>query len=203
MRNGLLLRSRARGRASTFALCWLVSSLMVAVVAAEFKPLKLDTTHSRVGFTGSTLLFDVDGHFNKYEVALDGDANKPTQAKVSVSIDAASIDTDNEKRDEHLSGPDFLEVKKFPKITFVSESVSEAGGMLNITGTLDMHGKKKKVTVPFKVAKGKNGAGQDTVAYKGKLTLNRKDFAIGSESVAAKISLEDEIALDLLFVTFP
>ena len=57
--------------------------------------------------------------------------------------------------------------------------------------------------MPFTVAKGKNGAGQDTVAYKGKLTINRKDFGVGSDSVAAKISLKDEVTLNLLLLTLP
>ena len=70
-------------------------------------------------------------------------------------------------------------------------------------GNLTMHGKTKLVSIPFKVAKGKNGAGVDTTTYKGKLTVNRNDFGIGTDSVAAKISLEDEVDLKLLIVTFP
>ncbi|MFT3928030.1 MAG: YceI family protein [Myxococcales bacterium] len=183
-----------------FALGWLLVTALVGVAFAEFKPLKLDTVHSRVGFTASTLLFSVEGRFNKYEVLVDGDPTKPAQAKVTVNIDAASIDTDNDKRDEHLSSPDFFDVKKYPKITFVSESITESASGLSVTGTLDMHGKKKKLTIPFKVARGKNGAGIDTVAYKGKINVNRNDFGIGAGSVAAKISLEDEVELELLIL---
>jgi len=188
---------------SKFVLGCLFATCLATVAAAEFKPLKLDAVHSRVGFTASTLLFDVGGRFGKYEITIDGDQAKPTEAKLSVNIDAASIDTDNQKRDEHLTSPDFLDVKKYPKITFVSESISESAAGLTVNGTLDLHGKKKKLSIPFKVARGKNGAGVDTVAYKGKLTIDRKDFGIGADSVAAKISLEDQVNLDLLFVTLP
>jgi polyisoprenoid-binding protein YceI len=65
-----------------------------------------------------------------------------------------------------------------------------------------MHGKTKVVTIPFKVAKGKNGAGVDTTTYKGKLTIDRNAFGIGTDSIAAKISLEDDVDLKLLLVTF-
>jgi polyisoprenoid-binding protein YceI len=169
---------------------------------AEWKPVKLDTVHSRIGFTASTLLFDVDGHFGKYELQLDGDPAKLNEAKVTLSIDAATIDTDNAKRDEHLSSPDFLDVKKYPKITFVSESIAPSGNTVNVAGTLDLHGQKKKVTIPFKMVRGKNGAGMDTTAFKGKLTINRNDFGVGAGSVAAKISLENEVSIDLLIVSF-
>jgi polyisoprenoid-binding protein YceI len=176
---------------------------LAGAALAEFKPIKLDPVHSRIGFTASTLLFEVDGQFKKYEVLVDGDPSHPETAKVMVNIDSASIDTANAKRDEHLSSPDFFDVKKYPKISFVSDKVMPTPSGLEVTGTLDMHGKKKPLTIPFKVAKGKNGAGVDTVAYKGKLNLNRQDFGVGSDSVAAKISLEDEVSLDLLLVTFP
>lgn len=181
----------------------LTAILMLAgTAAADWKQIKLDTVHSRIGFTASTLLFDVEGRFGKYELYIEGSPAKPTEAKIKLVIDAASIDTDNAKRDEHLSSADFLDVKKYPQITFVSESIAQAGNVLTVTGTLDLHGRKKKLSIPFKMAKGKNGAGVDTTAFKGKVTLDRNEFGIGASSVAAKISLEDEVALDLLVVSF-
>lgn len=167
---------------------------------ADWKAAKLDSVHTRVGFTASTLLFDVPGQFKSYQLQIDGDPTKPTQAKVMLTIDAATINTDNSKRDEHLSSADFFDVKTFPKISFVSERIAQNGNTLSMTGTLDMHGHKKKVTIPFTVAKGKNGAGVDSTAYKGKLTVKRSDFGIGADSVAAKISLDDAVNLDLLIV---
>lgn len=176
--------------------------LSSALSVADWKPVKLDTVHSRIGFTASTLLFDVHGSFTKYDVQVDGDPAKLPSVKVSVSIDAASIDTHNVKRDEHLMSPDFLDVKKYPKITFVSESISQSGNTVTVTGTFDLHGHKKKVTIPFKKASGKNGAGVDTTAFKGTLQINRNDYGVGSSNVAAKISLEDTVVLEVTLVTF-
>jgi polyisoprenoid-binding protein YceI len=176
--------------------------LVSSTAFAAFSSLKLDTVHSKVGFTAATVLFDVDGDFGKFDVEIDGDPGKPESVKVRASIDVASINTQNAKRDNHLKSPDFFDAAKHPKITFASTSVKAKGSTLTVKGNLSMHGKTKSVTIPFKVAKGKNGAGIDTTTYKGKLTIDRNDFGIGTDSIAAKISLEDEVEIKLLLVTF-
>ena len=176
--------------------------LVSSTAFAAYSALTLDHTHSKVGFTAETLLFDVDGEFSEYSVEIDGDPAKPDTVKVKASIAVASIDTQNTKRDNHLKSPDFFDVEKYPKITFTSTSARWKGSQLIVRGNLTMHGKTKQVTIPFKVAKGKNGAGVDTTTYKGKLTIDRNDFGIGTDSLAAKISLEDEVDLKLLIVTF-
>ena len=173
-----------------------------SVALAAYAPLKLDSTHSKIGFTASTFLFDVDGEFDKYSVEIDGNPADPKTAKIKVTIPVASINTHNDKRDKHLKSPDFFDAKKHPQIVFTSTSVQLRGKKLVIKGNLTMHGKTKQVTVPFTVAKGKNGAGAATTAYKGKLTIDRIDFGIGTDSIAAKISLENDIDLKLLIVTF-
>lgn len=179
-----------------------VLGIVFVTSTALAAPLKLDRTHSKVGFTAETLLFDVDGEFGEYTVEVEGDPSKPTVAKVKVTIDVASIDTQNQKRDDHLKSPDFFDAKKHPTITFASTSIRKKGSQLIVKGNLTMHGKTKVVTIPFKVAKGKNGAGVDTTTYKGKLTIDRNAFGIGTDSIAAKISLENEVELKLLLVTF-
>jgi len=184
----------------------LVAALGVLIVSstafAAFSALKLDRTHSKVSFTAATVIFDVDGEFGEFSVDVDGDPSKPETVKVEASIDVASIDTQNGKRDDHLKSADFFDAAKYPKIRFTSIGVKAKGSQLTVKGNLTMHGKTKLISIPFKVAKGKNGAGVDTTTYKGKLTINRQDFGIGTDSVAAKISLEDEVDLKLLIVTF-
>ena len=176
--------------------------LVSSTAFAAFSALKLDRTHSKVSFTAATLIFDVDGEFGDFSVDIDGDPSKPETVKVEASIDVASIDTQNGKRDDHLKSPDFFDAAKYPKIRFTSIGVKAKGSQLTVKGNLTMHGKTKLVSIPFKVAKGKNGAGVDVTTYKGKLTLDRNEFGIGTDSIAAKISLEDEVDLELLIVTF-
>lgn len=176
--------------------------LVLVASTASAAPLKLDRTHSKVGFTAETLLFDVDGEFGDYTIEIDGDPSKPEKAKVKVSINVASIDTDNDKRDGHLKSPDFFDAAAHPTITFQSTSIRQKGNQLIVKGNLTMRGQTKPVTIPFKIAKGKNGAGADTTTYKGKLSIDRTDFGVGTDSIAAKISLEDEVDLKLIVVTF-
>ena len=176
--------------------------LVSATAFAAFSPLKLDTVHSKVGFTAATVLFDVDGEFEKFSVSIDGDPSKPQTVKVEANIDVASLNTKNAKRDTHLKSPDFFDAAKYPMIRFASTGVKMQGGQLVATGNLTMHGVSKLVSIPFKVAKGKNGAGVDTTTYKAKLTLDRNDYGIGTDSIAAKISLDDEVEIKLLLVTF-
>lgn len=176
--------------------------LVSSTAFAAFSALKLDTVHSKVGFTAATVLFDVDGHFGDFDVSIDGDPSKPETVKVEANIDVASLNTDNAKRDNHLKSPDFFDAGKHPKIRFASTRVKAKGAQLIVTGNLTMHGVSKLVSIPFKVAKGKNGAGVDTTTYKGKLTIDRNDYRIGTDSIAAKISLEDEVEIKLLIVSF-
>jgi polyisoprenoid-binding protein YceI len=155
-----------------------------------------------VAFTAATLIFDVDGEFTDFTVNIDGDPAKPETVKVEANIDVASIDTKNKKRDDHLKSPDFFDVAKYPIIRFASIGVKSEGDELIVKGNLTIHGNTKLVSVPFKVAKGKNGAGVDTTTYKAKLTIDRTKFGVGTDSVAAKISLEDEVEVKLLIVAF-
>jgi len=176
--------------------------LVSSTAFAAFSALKLDRTHSKLSFTAATVIFDVDGEFGEFDVQIDGDPSKPETVKIEASIDVASIDTQNGKRDDHLKSPDFFDAAKYPKIRFTSIGVKAKGSQLTVKGNLTMHGKTKLVSIPFKVAKGKNGAGVDVTTYKGKLTLDRNEFGIGTDSIAAKISLEDEVEIELLIVTF-
>jgi len=177
-------------------------SLLGSTAFAAFTPLNLDRVHSKVGFTAATVLFDVDGQFKEFTVNIEGDPSKPETVKVEANVDVASIDTGNTKRDDHLRSPEFFDAAKHPKIRFTSINVKSNGGELVVKGNLTMHGRTKLVSIPFKVAKGKNGAGVDTTTYKGKLTVDRNEYGIGTDSVAAKISLEDEVEIKLLIVTF-
>ncbi len=169
--------------------------LLTSTAWASFSSLKLDTVHSKVGFTAATVIFDVDGAFDAYEVQIEGDPAKPDSVKVRASIDVASINTQNTKRDTHLKSPDFFDAAKHPKITFASTSVKAKGKQLDVKGNLEpARGGRPSG------AKGRTARHDDDV--QGKLSVDRNDFGIGTDSIAAKISLEDEVEIKLLIVTF-
>jgi len=161
-----------------------------------------DTNHTVLGFKAATLLFKVDGTFRRWRTEITGDPKTLEGASVKVTIYTNSISTKNKQRDEHLVSDDFFDAAKNPRITFTSSKVVKENGKVVVTGTLDMHGVKKELTIPFEPAFGKNGAGDDTWSFEGTLKINRKDFGIGADSVAAKLSLKDEVDLNLLLVGF-
>ena len=167
--------------------------------SVAFEP---DTNHTVIGFKAATLLFKVNGSFRKWRTEISGDPKTLDGASVKVTLYTNSIDTENKQRDEHLRSEDFFDAAKNPRITFTSSKVVKEGGKVVVTGTLDMHGVKKELTIPFDPAFGRNGAGTDTWSYEGTLKINRKDFGIGADSVAAKISLKDDVELNLLLVGF-
>ena len=119
------MRRSLRSIAVSFVAASLVAVASASAFASDWE---VDTAHSHVGFgVRHMMVSTVHGTFDKYTgaVALD-DADLGT-SKVHFDIDAASIDTGNAKRDEHLRSPDFFDAAKFPKITFDSTKVEKRG----------------------------------------------------------------------------
>lgn len=186
---------------------WLLPAALAALVPlanahAAPKEFEVDGNHTNLGFTSGTFLFDVQGHFTRYKVQASGDPATAEGGKVRLEIEAASVDTGNKTRDKHLQSPDFFDVGKYPKIVFTSSKVAKQGDKILVDGTLEMHGVKKELHLTFDGVTGVNGAGVTEHAYKTELSLNRKDFGIGADSVAAKISLKDQVKLNLLLAGF-
>jgi len=107
----------------------------------------LDPTHASILFGVSHLGFSKTfGRFNTMEGAFTLDADAPEKSSVVVTIDAASLDTNHAKRDEHLRGGDFFDVTKYPTLIYKSTSVKQTGEKTAIvTGDLTMHGVTKPV----------------------------------------------------------
>ena len=176
---------------------WLALPLM-----AQPRVFRVDDNHTVLGFKASTLLFDVPGRFTHYKADIQGDPAVPEGAKVQIDIDAKSINTAIQARDEHLRSADFFDVARYPKITFTSREVRRDGDRVVVRGALAMHGVTRDLDLSFVTAEGLNGAGTHTWSYRATLPLDRLDFGLGAESVAAKISLKRPVELDLLLVGF-
>src|SRR5438093_2419118 len=88
----------------------------------------LDPAHSAVQFSAKHMMITtVRGRFNKFDVKLNLDEKDPTNSSVEVIVDAATLDTREPSRDNHLRSADFLEVEKYPTITFKSQRVERVG----------------------------------------------------------------------------
>src|SRR6185436_14779537 len=143
---------------------------------------ELDPAHSTIGFAIRHMMIStVRGQFRTFTGKATGDPKTPDKAAIEASIDAASIDTANEKRDGHLKSPDFFDVAKFPTITFKSKSIAAAGaGKAKVTGDLTLHGVTKEVVLevegPTQVIKdpmGNTRAGAHATAK-----IDRREFGM-------------------------
>lgn len=149
-----------------------------ALAAAE--TFQVDPAHSGVDFSIRHFLTPVEGRFGDFQGTIDYDAKKPEASKVEFTVQAASIDTHNDKRDQHLRSSDFFDVEKFPTLHFASSEVHVAGNnRLLIKGDLTIHGVTKKVTLPVQVlGTMKMPDGSDKAGFQTNFTIDRKDYGI-------------------------
>ena len=114
--------------------------------AAEVTEYPIDPTHSQVVFSVRHILANVPGRFDKFEGSVWVDPkNIEKSLRVEGSVQMASVNTNNEKRDEHLRGPDFFDAENHPELTFESKSAKKKGDKYVLTGDLTMRGVTKSV----------------------------------------------------------
>lgn len=153
----------------------------------------IDGSHTRVGFSVRHLLIsDVKGEFNKVTGKASIDDANLAKSSVEVSIDAASIDTRDQKRDDHLRNPDFLETSKFPTITFKSTKVEGgAEGKVKVTGDLTIKGVTKPVTLEGELTKEiKDPWGNQRRGFSASTKIDRRDFDVKYDPSGAGVGHE-------------
>jgi polyisoprenoid-binding protein YceI len=153
-----------------------------AAIAAPIT-LELDRNHTNVGFTVRHFLTKVHGEFKDAKGTIVLDQADYAKSSVDVTIDAASINTNTERRDNHLRSADFFDVEKFPTITFVSKNVAIGNdGKGTVTGDLTMKGVTKSVVLAVEVngvqAMGPKGEMGTIAGFTATGKVNRKDYGI-------------------------
>jgi len=142
----------------------------------------IDPDHSNVGFKVRHLMVsNVKGSFEKHNGTVDINDKDITKSKVEVSIDTNSINTNVQKRDEHLRSADFLDVAKYPAMTFVSRIIAKVGkDKLKVTGDLTLHGVTKTVVLDVEdlSEESKDPWGNIRKGATATTKINRKDFGL-------------------------
>lgn len=176
-----------------------VLTLGSSAQAAEFN---IDPNHSSVSFRIKHVIGKVTGHFDKFSGTFSYDAGKPQTWTAMAMIDANSVNTSIEKRDNHLRSPDFFDVQKFPTLTFKSTSITDVqGDKAKLHGDLTMHGITKPIVLDLEMA----GTAADPM---GKGTragatatghLRRSDYGIGptSGTIAAMVGQDVDITIEI------
>ncbi len=157
-----------------------------------------DKAHAKVGFTVTHLMLtEVDGNFKNYDAKITASKPDLSDAIVELTADVNSINTENERRDNHLKSPDYFDAAKYPTITFKSTSFQKVDGKkYKMMGNLTMHGVTKPVTldavltgpVTMDSPRGK----QEKAGLRLSGTLKRSDFGVGATSTAV---VSDEVEL--------
>lgn len=141
----------------------------------------IDTSHSAVHFSVRHLVISkVRGAFSRFHGAIQYDDADPRRSSVTVEIDAASVDTREEKRDAHLRSPDFFDVETFPTLTFVSRKVvTEGDKVTKVIGDLTIRDVTREVTLEVEDnGRVKDPWGGERIAFEARTRVNRQDFGL-------------------------
>jgi polyisoprenoid-binding protein YceI len=188
--------------AAVFALSYLIW-FTNAWASPESETWHLDGPHSAAQFSVRHLgISTVRGTFTKVSGEVNYSASDPTKASVDVTIDASSVDTRVTMRDNDIRSEHFLDVAKYPTITFKSKHVAAAGpGKLTVTGDLTLHGVTKEVTLnvdgPSAPIKNPMGPGQ-RMGASATTKINRGDFGMTFMTGAVGDEIDIQIDVELL-----
>jgi polyisoprenoid-binding protein YceI len=179
------------------ALSTLVATLLLTLCAAAQDTWQLDPPHSSAQFSVRHLgVSTVRGAFTKVSGTVQYDPAHPAKTSIQATIQSASVDTRVDMRDNDLRSPNFLDVQKYPTITFQSKKVeAEGAGKLKVTGDITIHGVTKEAVLdvdgPSEAMK--DPWGNLRMGASATTKVNRKDFGVnGAPGVVG-----DEITITL------
>ena len=191
-------------RRTLVAFLAITATVMMALPAAG-ADWNVDTSHSSVTFEVKHLAISkVKGAFGEFSGTVTGEADKPETLAVEVEIQVASVNTGNEKRDDHLRNPDFFDVDKFPTMTFKSTGVKMNGDEGVLTGDLTLHGVTKSIQLELEYAGMITDPwGNTRMGFSAEGEIDRTEFGLtwskametGGLVVANEVEIELEIEL--------
>lgn len=140
---------------------------------------QIDPAHTSVEFVARHMLTKVRGRFTEFSGTVTVGAD-PERSAIDVTIETASVTTDNEERDQHLNSSDFFQVDAHPKMTFTSTTFRPTGGTsFEIDGDLSIKGVTKQVTLTGEfLGWGKDGWGNDRLFAEARTRVNREDWGL-------------------------
>jgi polyisoprenoid-binding protein YceI len=160
----------------------------------------IEQSHSYVGFTVRHLgVANVKGKFTRFGGHIMLNEADVTQSSVNVTIEAGSIDTSNERRDNHLRSEDFFEAETWPELTFVSRRIERSADGLVMIGDLTIRDVTKEVSIPFElVGPVTSESGRKRLGAEGTLRINRFDYGLQWNRIQEAIQVVgDEVRIEL------
>ncbi len=161
---------------------------------------RISPVYSNVSFSIMKFFFTEEGGFGAYNGTICYDPSRPEKSQVTMSVQAASIDTRNSQRDDVLRSEDFFDVQKYPTLSFVSTSVtSKANNQLEVSGDLTIHGITRQISIPVKFLGAKQMPGWgDFVGFDTVFTIDRTAFGVnGAKWSGGRLILSHDVTIHL------
>lgn len=178
-----------------------VTIATLGVASAQAADYMIDSAHSSANFKIRHLMSKVTGGFNDFSGEFSFDEKNPKSFQGQFTIKAASINTNNAKRDEHLRGDDFFAAEKNPTLTFKARELKPAGkGKYKLMGDFTMRGVTKPATFDVEyMGAGKDPWGNDKVGFSAVSKINRKDWGMSFNKVldTGGVMLGEEVEIDV------
>jgi polyisoprenoid-binding protein YceI len=175
--------------------------LSFTTISAQAPEWNIDESHTSINFEVNHFFTPVAGSFKDFEGGLSFDPDNLEGSTASFTVQIASVETDNVKRNNHLLTGDFFDTKKFPEMKFSSTSFTKDGDNIMLNGKLTIRDVTKDVKVPVKVL----GLGQHPMkkgklltAMRAEFSINRNDYGVGTGSWAATAVVGDEVNISVL-----
>ncbi len=183
---------------------FLAGALLLAGSASSAAEYAVDSTHTHIGFTVRHILTRLPGRFREVQGTFSFNPKAPEASSGTFSVKAASIDTNMEKRDEHLRGQDFFWAEKYPELTLKVRKLTPTGkaGSYAATTDLTIRGVTKSVVLTIEyLGAEKSPWGQNVASFEARATINRKDFGLAwnkaLESGGVLVGDEVQLILDV------
>ena len=167
----------------------------------------VDVPHTGIEFSVNHFFTPVSGKFDNYEIDLTFDRENPANSQVAVRIDVNSVNTGNERRDNHLRTEDFFGADRFGEITFASETVRAVGDdMLIATGPLTIKDRTHQVELPIRILGVRDipaemqemlGGVTQIAGFHAELEIDRSDYDVGTGSWAANLVVGHEVSIEI------
>lgn len=175
------------------------SAAPVPVVQSGAGAFRIDVTHSELSFRIRHMMSRVRGGFGEWSGTITADPAAWQDGSVEVTINTSSIDTGNERRDNHLRSGDFFAADSFPTITFRSTKIERSGDEAKIHGTLTIRGVSKPVVLDatfLGIAPERRG---DRVGFEATTTIDRLDYGVSwnRAAEAGGVVLGDEVEITI------
>jgi len=167
-----------------------------------------DSAHTEIKFSVNHFFTPVTGSFEDFDLTLEYDVENPENSLVEARIAVASVNTGNERRNEHLRTPDFFAAEEHPYITFRSESVTDRGdGKLVARGPLTIRGTTRQIELPITLLgvqpipgemREMLGGAEEIASFRAATTIDRGDFGVGTGSWAATMVVGGDVDIEIL-----